>query len=126
MPPEKARTGEASQIPPSPPYPAKRAPPGLIEPLELAQEINEQSGREPGTQPRQKGFADALRLASVAEFLSNLRKRRREASRRALQRAPQLASRYPIAAKPPLAPLKREIFPDRGTQRYAPCPFGPV
>jgi hypothetical protein len=133
MPPEKARTGEAteaSQVQTSPSYPAKLAPPGLIEPLELAQEISEQSGPqadglrtcEPRTQPRQNGFADGPRLASVADCPSNLREMRPEPMRTQVQRAHELASRYPIAA----APLKREIFPDRGTQRSTPCPFGLV
>ena len=123
MPPEKARTGEASQVPQSQPYQAKRAPPGLIKPLELAQEISEQSGPqadglptcEPRTQPRQNGFGDGPRLA-------NLRKMRPESLPAEVQRARELA----IAAKRPLAPLKREIFPDRGTQRSTPCPFGLV
>jgi hypothetical protein len=128
MPPEKARTGEASQVPPSPPYPAKRAPPGLIEPLELVREISEQSGphvdRPRACEPRtqQNGFADGLRLARVADGVSNLRKTRPESSRAEVQRARELASRYPIAAKPPLAPLKHENFPDRGTQRKPPAP----
>src|SRR6266496_4093300 len=129
MPPEKARTGEASQVPPSPPYPAKRAPPGLIEPLELAQEISEQPHAdglptcEPCAPPRQNCFTDRLTLASGVDCRSKFWEMPLRAG---VQRPRELASRYPIAAKPPLAPLKREIFPDRGNQRYAPCPFGLV
>ena len=125
MPLEKARTGETSQVPPSPSYPAKSAPPGRIEPLELAQEISEQFGPhadglstcEPRTQPRQNGVTDGLRLASVADCPSNLREMRPELSRAEVQRVRDLASRHSIAAKPPLAPFERKIFRSRGTQR---------
>ena len=71
---------------------------------------------------RQNGFADSLRLASGADCVSDFWETRLESSRAEVQQARELVSRYPIAAKPPLAPLKHENFPDRGTQRKPPAP----